>query len=120
MVLQLTIIQRWYNSRDYIGWSSFHDPSFVNKLQHGLLGGLSPQDKMNNIFVLSKYVYKCNSGYFKDRLPPIKSEDIVKLEYDSNNNVLSYSSIINLPKDKTFYWMVGHSHGQMSMTIVDT
>ena len=78
-----------------------------------------------NIFVLSKFKYMSNNSYLKG-LPFIKSGDI-KVVYDSNNNSLSFyksnkkllnSTIINLPKDKTFYWIVGHGVQQMSVTIV--
>ena len=68
-----------------------------------------------------------NNNSYLERLPFIKSGDILELEYDSNNNSLSFyksndallnSKIINLPKDKTFYWIVVHWYKQMSVTIV--
>ena len=67
-----------------------------------------------------------NNSYFQ-RLPFLKCNDIIEMLYDSNNNSLSFfksndkllnSTIINLPKDKTFYWIVGHRYKQMCVTIV--
>ena len=79
-----------------------------------------------NIFTLSKFKYKSNNQHYKKRLPYIKSGDTIIMSYDSNNNILSFgksnddqlnSSIIHLPENKTFYWIVGHSYGNMAMTI---
>ena len=95
---------------------------------NGLLCGYSKYCQQRNIFTLSKFSYKSNNNYYKKKLPYIKTGDKVILQYDSNKNSLSFrnandekldSSITNLPKDKTFYWIVGHSFGTMSMTIVD-
>ena len=59
----------------------------------------------------------------------IKTGDIVVLEYDSNLSVLSFSKendkgnlnscIKHLPKNKIFYWFVGHYKGKMCLTVVD-
>ena len=55
--------------------------------------------------------------------------DIIVLQYDSDKSILSFSKendngdlnscIKNLPKNKTFYWFVGHCFGKMCLTVVD-
>ena len=94
---------------------------------NGLVCGAHAKYQCYNIFILSKFKYISNNNSYTQRLPPIKSGDTAELQYDSNNNVLSFfktndkllnSSIINLPKNKTFYWMVGHSWGSFEITII--
>ena len=84
--------------------------------------------RKKNIFVKSKYVYKSNNKCYQERLPHIESGDIIILRYDSDNNILSFcksnddkldASITNLPKNKTFYWIVGHHDKRMSVTICE-
>ena len=98
---------------------------YANK--NGLLYGYDSIYEKNNIFKKSNFIYKSNNQYYAKSLPSIFAGDIIKLQYDSNNSTLSFyksnddkldCSIINLPKDKTFYWIVGHSFGEMSVTIV--
>ena len=121
----------WYCSHDYIAWSTFdHDNQLQDhqNLPNGLLCGYAKTYQDNNIFIKSKFIYKSNNQHYKQGLPPVKPNDTIILQYDSNNNSLSFfksnndklnSSIINLPKGKTFYWIVGHSTREMSVTIVE-
>ena len=110
----------WYYSYDYIAWSTSSEG-------HCLAYGLRDRYQSKNIFTLSKFVYKSNNEYYKERLPPIQSGDTIILQYDSDKNILSFfksnddklnASIINLPKNKTFYWIAGHSGDELSMTIL--
>ena len=116
----------WYCAHEYIAWSSCSKKDNIQKMPNGLICGYTDQYHSHNIFTQSQFVYKSNNQYYKDRLPPVQPNDTIILQYDSHNNVLSFSksndpkldsAISNLPKDKTFYWIVGHSYGQMSITI---
>ena len=125
----------WYYSRDYIGWSSWDNKGKDHKnVPNGLLCGCSDECQSKNVFILSKYRYISNNHSYKKRLPHIKSGDTIEMIYDSNNCSLTFhkvndkgflfikskelnSKIINLPKNKVFYWMIGHSYKQMSVTI---
>ena len=119
----------WFFSHDYIAWSSWDNEGIDDKnVPNGLICGRYDEYQSHNIFVLSKFKYMSNNNSYLKRLPFLKSGDIIELEYDSNNNRLSFfksndallnSQIINLPKDKTFYWIVGHCYEQMSVTIVE-
>ena len=81
-------------------------------LPNGLYCGFSELSTKNNIFRRNNFVYKSNNEYYKDRLPPIKSSDIIILSYDSNNGILSFgkenddgkltAQIYNLPKGNTY------------------
>ena len=92
-----------------------------------MICGYNDDYQKNNIFILSKFSYISNNSSYAERLPHIKSGDTIIMEYDSNkfellffkeNDKLLNSKIINLPKNKTFYWMVGHNYKLMEMTIV--
>ena len=126
----------WYYSHDYIGWTSRLETEKQGiNIPNGLLCGHSYQKK--NIFVLSRFEYRSNNKAYSKRLPSLKTGDTIEMLYDSYNCQLSFlrcfnaheytwfkskdlnSTITNLPKDKIFYWMVGHSSGKMSVTIVD-
>ena len=119
----------WYCSHDYIAWSSQDNKGKDNKhVPNGLMCGCDDNDESRNIFILSKFKYMSNNNSYLERLPYIKSGAIIELEYDSNSNRLSFfksndellnSQIINLPKEKTFYWIVGHCYKQTSVTIVE-
>ena len=98
----------------------------IKMCQMGLCGTLDKYQH-NNIFILNNFEYVSNNNNYKQRLPHITVGDIIILEYNSNINELSFfksndlllnSKIINLPKNKTFYWMVGHKYKPMSMTIL--
>ena len=115
----------WFYSQDYIAWSAFGEED--DDLPNGLLCGFTADYQDKNIFVVTKSVYKSNNQYYKQRLPGFKTGDTIVLQYDSNNNRLSFfksnddklnACITNLPKDKTFYWIVGHQYGLMEITIV--
>ena len=122
----------WACSYDYIGWSSLDTNSNINfqndpNVPNGLVCGGNDNYQPQNIFVLSKYSYVSNNNWYKKQLPFIKSGDIVEMVYDSDNLELSFgksndqlldSKIINVPKNQTFYWMVGHRYKPLSMTIV--
>ena len=50
------------------------------------------------------------------------------MEYDSDYSQLSFfkcndkklnSKIVNLPKNTTFYWIIGHERMQLSVTVVN-
>ena len=117
----------WYCSPDYIAWSSWDNKGKDDKnVPNGLICGYDDYQS-KNIFVLSKFKYMSNNNSYFQRLPHYKSNDIIEMLYDSNNNSLSFfksndkllnSKIVNLPKDKTFYWIVGHCLKEMSVTIV--
>ena len=118
----------WYNDSCYIGWSSHYREN--NKLlPNGLLCGVNKDSISSNIFRLYKFKYQSRNKNYVKRLPHLKVGDIVVLSYDSNLFTLSFtkendngdlnSYIENLPNNQTFYWFVGHSYKQMSMTIVD-
>ena len=118
----------WAYSHDYIAWSSSDGTrGMTERSPNGFICGSGKQYEDKNIFILSKFEYKSNNQYYKERLPAIKSGDTIILQYDSNNNILSFfksnddklnASITNLPKNKTFYWIVGHWWKAMSITIV--
>ena len=118
----------WFFSHEYIAWSSWDSKGTDHKnVPNGLICGRGDDYQPHNIFVLSKFQYMSNNNSHLKRLPPYKSGDIIELQYDSNNNSLSFlksndlllnSTIINLPKDKAFYWIVGHNRKEMSVTIL--
>ena len=118
----------WYYSHDYIAWSSLDNQGKDHKnVPNGLICGGSDKHQCGNIFILSNFEYMSNNDSYLQRLPYYKSGDIIELRYDSNNNALSFfksndpllnSKIVNVAKDKTFYWIVGHSHKKMSVTIL--
>ena len=121
--------ENWYLSDDYIAWTAWNNPyNNKDKLKHGLLCGYDKYLQVTNIFIQSKFVYKSNNEYYTTALPYIRTGDTVILQYDSNKNSLSFfktndkklnAQITNLPKDKTFYWFIGHCFRVMSMTIID-
>ena len=113
----------WYNSYDYLAWSaSGRKTSGPN----GFLCGTSEHEK-KNIFVLNKFKYVSNNNNYKECAAPITTKDVVILVYDSDLNILSLSKennssfdakLINLPKNQTMYWFVGHFVKKMCLTIV--
>ena len=119
----------WYCSHDYIAWSSWDNNGKSSKnVPSGLICGYSDDYQSHNIFVLSNFKYMSNNNSYLQVLPFIKTGDVIEMFYDSNNNELSFSKsndallnskIVNLPKDKTFYWIVGHEYQQMSVMIVE-
>ena len=118
----------WYFSHDYIAWSSLDNEfkQYAN-VPNGLICGGGNKEQAQNIFILSKFKYISQNNSYTKTLPYLRSGDTIQIEYDSNNYTLSFSKsndkalnskIVNLPKHKTFYWIVGHSSGSMSVTIV--
>ena len=119
----------WYNSHDYIAWSSFENKGedIILNVPNGLICGGGNKYQSRNIFVLSNFKYMSNNISYLRRLPGYKSGDIIEMLYDSSSNSLTFfksnnkllnSKIIHLPKEKTFYWIVGHDYGQIFVTIV--
>ena len=139
----------WYYSNEYIGWSSYEirendtsnsssnssSPDDGSKyIRGGLLCGSSMCQK-NNIFYSKPVKYQSYISKYKTRLPCLKSNDIVILEYDSDHasmrfgkkskfkdddlNSIMIACLNNLPTGKTFYWMVGHEHDPMVVNIID-
>ena len=118
----------WYCSHDYIAWSTYNKVDPYPTLPNGLLCGYLRRFQNKNIFNQTKFVYKSKNQHYKERLPCIKPGDTIIMQYDSNKNILSFfktndnkldASISNLPKDKTFHWIVGHCEGKMSITIAE-
>ena len=119
----------WWSHQlyDYIGWtaSGIKDDKY---LPNGLYCSYDDASIKNNIFRKTKFIYRSNNENYKDRLPFLKSGDIIQLSYDSNNGILSFSKandngklnaqISNLPKENTYYWFVGHRCGKMSLSVV--
>lgn len=111
----------WFDANDYIGWSVC---GHTLQLEYGLKYQTAPN---KNVFFKSiKYI--SNNQFYRDGLPRLKKGDIIILEYNSYQNSLSFkferdvkldSKIVGLPKNKSFYWMVGHNKCMMSITIVD-
>ena len=108
----------WYSELyDYIGWSAF-DQENNEYLPNGLFCGY---DK-----TLNENIFR--NKHYKNRLPGIDNGDIIILEYNSDLSKLTFSkendngklnaSIKNLPKEKTFFWFVGHECKEMSVTVV--
>ena len=117
----------WMESSNYIGWSAC-DRQDDNCLPNGLLCGGNDENIENNIFRKNNFIYKSNNDNYEERLPGWCKDDILSLEYNSDLNQLSFSKlndnklnsqISNLPKDKTFYWFVGHYDGDMLLTMLD-
>lgn len=120
----------WFNQLyDYIGWRTLKYDN-DKKLPNGLYcGGHDSVSVENNIFRLSRFMYKSNNKNYTKTLPYLKTGDIVILSYDSDLNRLSFSRendngeldsyIDNLPRMQIFYWFVGHTSQPMSLTIVD-
>ena len=120
--------EQWFFSHEYIGWSSWDSTEKIHKnVPNGLVCGKSDTIQPDNIFVLSKFKYVSNNEWYKNALPGLQSGDTIIMRYDSYKSELSFSKsndklldskITNLPKNKTFYWMVGHICKPMSITIV--
>ena len=102
----------WYYSNEYIGWC-------VNgRLLYG-----GDRCRSTNIFYKNKFIHHDQNNYFQ-----IRNGKTITFIYDSystkilmdnsDNQLLSNSSISNLPKDKTFYWFIGHYGGKLSITIL--
>ena len=134
----------WIEQSDnWIGWGS-SDKENGEFLPNGLFCGWGGPISASNIFRRSKFKYASRNGKYSSRLPFFKSGDIVVLTYNSDLGHLSFqlfkmntksgwfggyssneevslldSYIYNLPRDGTFYWLVGHQCGQMSATILD-
>ena len=116
----------WYYSHDYIGWSSFgqKDPYLPN----GLLCGYDDPFHNDNIFIKKEFKYQSNNpNHYLHRLPRLRPNDIVILTYDSDNGILWFGKenddkldafIKKLPRNQTFYWMVGHHYKPFAITIV--
>ena len=132
-----TVLNRswhWYDELyGYIGWSGYKHAHMTDELlPNGLLCGTRSNNYISfnkNIFRLNDFKYKSNNKNYTTGIPPIESGDIIILSYNSDKNTLSFikenkygllnSRIYNLPKEKTFYWFVGHKRGQMLFTIAD-
>ena len=120
----------WHCSYDYIGWSSWDSKGEKDKnVPNGLLCGYNDKYQSKNVFILSNASYISFNHSYNDRLPHFKAGDKVEMYYDSRNYILSFyksndkslnAKVVNLPRNKTFYWMVGHSYGNMSITIEST
>ena len=125
----------WWYSNDYVGWSHVNGKIRNCEIPNG--GGLycsgSNDDARNNIFYKWNLKYKSNNEYYKYRLPGFIDNDIIILEYDSNQSILTFqkenksddgellnSYVYNLPNDRKLYWFVGHFLGKMSITILDS
>ena len=108
--------------------SSCDEENDIN-LPNGLYCGCGDYARCKNIFRQNKFIYQSKNNNYKQRLPGWKTGDILLLSYNSALNSLSFfkendnnrlnSFIKHLPSNQTFYWFVGHSFGEMSMTIVD-
>ena len=115
---------QWFNELyDYIGWSANTDTN-----DKFLPNGLYCQPDGNNIFRQNNFIYSSNNENYKKRLPSLKTNDTIILQYDSDLSILSFSKdndngklnsyIKNLPKDLIFYWFVGHTYGQLCVTVI--
>lgn len=112
----------WFDSEYYIGWSAF-GAHYPRCLPNGLICGWDTyQDKS----IFNGYEYNTRNNKHKAHLPGWTKDDIVIIKYDSNNRTLEFGKendnnvdviIKCLPKNKVFYWMVGHRRSQMSITI---
>ena len=117
-----------YQLYDYIGWS-VSDTITEEYLPNGLYYNNCSYSYEKHIFLPKKCIYCSNNKHYQNRLPGLTTNDVVVLEYDSNLSILSFSRendngklnsyIKNLPKEVTFYWLVGHAYGEMSITVVD-
>ena len=129
----------WYYSNEYIGWSSYEirdsdTSNYTKYIRGGLLCGSSLCQE-DNLFYKNPVKYQSYISKYKKRLPCLKSNDIVVLEYDSDNacmqlgkkskfkdddlNSIMIACLSNLPRSETFYWMVGHEHDPMVVNIID-
>ena len=130
------IINNWRNELyDCIGWSTSNE-QWEQYLPNGLFGvgmndcTLSKKETKQNIFYNdnNSFIYVSNNKNYKNRLPGIKNGDIIVLEYNSDESMLSFSkendngklnsSIKNLPTQQTFYWFVGHECGKMCLNVL--
>ena len=129
----------WYYSKEYIGWSSYDSNSSQLKqseqeqvkqyLPFGLICGNSICQKDNIFYNTIKY--KNHYKEYKNSLPCLRSGDTITLKYNSDRGVLQVgkefaksthavmASLKKLPKNRVFYWMVGHAHNPMRVTILD-
>ena len=132
----------WYYSNDYFGWSSYEigdndtwsSDDYTQYIQGGLLCG-SSMCQNTNMFYNKPVKYQSYISKYETRLPCLKSNDIVVLEYDSDNgsmrfgkkskfkdddlNSVMIACLTNLPRSEPFYWMVGHEHDPMIVNIID-
>ena len=67
---------------------------------------------------------------YKNGLPSLNKDDIIILEYNSNDGYIKFGKEIdsrtitiailnNLPKNQDFYWIVGHEHDPMVVKILE-